>query len=72
MKDSKGIERKTGEEWLIRESGLYLPGVYEEIVNVYESYILTAEKAIHLKATREFQDNYGIKRKAGEEYLITN
>lgn len=29
-------------------------------------------KALHLKANRSFVDVYGVNRKAGEEYLITN
>lgn len=32
--DRKKTERKAGEEWLIRESGSYLPDTYEVVVDV--------------------------------------
>jgi len=58
MIDVKGVQRKTGEEWLIKEPGLYLPGVYEELVGVSDSYIITPVNALHLRASREFKDAY--------------
>lgn len=70
--DRKNIKRKEGEEWLVREKGAYLPGVYEEVVTMVDPIILTDDFALHLRATENFQDAYGIKRKAGEEWLIKN
>jgi len=32
-KDVKAIDRKVGEEWLIRDSGSYLPDVNEKVKN---------------------------------------
>ena len=32
--DRDGKARVAGEEWMVRRSGAYLPGVYEEIVSV--------------------------------------
>lgn len=29
--DKDGVARCTGEEWLVREVGAYLPGVFEEV-----------------------------------------
>ena len=29
--DKDGIHRATGEEWLVRDIGAYLPGVFEEV-----------------------------------------
>ena len=40
MIDKKGVERKTGEQWLIRESGTYLPLVYELVLEVAQPYTL--------------------------------
>lgn len=34
-KDSKNIERKVGEEWLIRDSGSYLPDVNEKVIFIF-------------------------------------
>jgi len=31
-KDVEGVPRKTGEEWLIRKTGAYLPDVNEKVV----------------------------------------
>eukprot|EP01110_Echinostelium_bisporum_P011759 TRINITY_DN57_c0_g1_i2.p1 TRINITY_DN57_c0_g1~~TRINITY_DN57_c0_g1_i2.p1 ORF type:complete len:845 (-),score=482.36 TRINITY_DN57_c0_g1_i2:190-2691(-) len=70
--DRTGAERKAGEEWLIRRSGAYLPGVDEEVVETVSSYILTEKKALHLKANRTFTDVFGKERKAGEEWLVTS
>jgi major vault protein len=66
-----GVARKTAEEWLVREEGAYLPGVFEEVVQVVQAVILTEKKAIHLRASRTFVDVYGKERKAGEEWLVT-
>lgn len=52
-KDHKGIERKDGEEWLIRDLGVYLPWIDEEIVdeNLIRALIITDTQAAHLRAT---------------------
>lgn len=70
--DASKTARKAGEEWLIREPGAYLPGVYETVVEVVNAKILTDYQAIHLRASRAFTDVYTIDRKAGEEWLITS
>ena len=31
LEDSNGVTRSTGEEWLVRDIGAYLPGVFEEV-----------------------------------------
>ena len=31
----------TGEEWLVKKVGAYLPGAYEEVVDVVDAYVLT-------------------------------
>lgn len=70
--DKKGVSRAAGEEWLIRESGAYLPGVNEEVVgSIIPAQVLTEKVALHLHATKTFVDVFGKKRKAGEEWLVS-
>ncbi|XP_069727917.1 major vault protein [Phaenicophaeus curvirostris] len=69
--DRNGTRRVTGEEWLVKRVGAYLPGVYEEVVDVVDAYILTDKKALHLRATRTFEDEQGRVRRTGEEWLVT-
>ncbi|XP_071945431.1 major vault protein-like [Antedon mediterranea] len=68
--DREGNLRVTGEEWLVKKVGAYLPGAYEEVVDVVNAYVLTEKKALHLRANRTFSDSKGVKRKNGEEWLI--
>mmetsp|Transcript_51631 Transcript_51631/g.129541 ORF Transcript_51631/g.129541 Transcript_51631/m.129541 type:complete len:817 (+) Transcript_51631:186-2636(+) len=70
--DAKGTTRLAGEQWLVRESGSYLPGVDEEFLESVPAHILTRAKALHLRATRTFVDVFGTARKAGEEWLVTH
>ncbi|KFO79479.1 Major vault protein, partial [Cuculus canorus] len=69
--DRNGTRRVTGEEWLVKRVGAYLPGVYEEVVDIVDAYILTDKKALHLRATRTFEDEQGCVRRTGEEWLVT-
>jgi major vault protein len=69
--DRSGKKRQAGEEWLHRKTGSYLPGVDEEVIETVNAYILTDKKALHLRATRTFDDALGKTRKAGEEWLVT-
>jgi len=71
LKDSEGNLRKAGEEWLIRREGGYLPKVGEDQVGIVKAVVLDDVTALHLQATSDFVDYYGIKRKAGEEWLVT-
>jgi len=64
-------KREAGEEYLIKTTGAFLPGVDEEIVETVNAYVLTEKKALHLRATRTFTDVFGKSRKAGEEWLVT-
>lgn len=57
---------------MVREVGYYLPDVNEEVVNHIKPIILNDLIAVQLRATKNFVDTYGIKRLAGEEWLITN
>ena len=68
--DRQGNERVTGEEWLVKKTGAYLPGAYEEVVDVVNAYVLTEKQALHMRAIRTFKDDFGLTRKNGEEWLI--
>ncbi|XP_044303805.1 major vault protein [Varanus komodoensis] len=70
-KDREGNKRVTGEEWLVKRVGAYLPGVFEEVVDVVDAFVLTEKKALHLRALKTFKDSQGIMRKTGEEWLVT-
>eukprot|EP01113_Clastostelium_recurvatum_P017882 TRINITY_DN210_c0_g1_i5.p1 TRINITY_DN210_c0_g1~~TRINITY_DN210_c0_g1_i5.p1 ORF type:complete len:887 (-),score=328.55 TRINITY_DN210_c0_g1_i5:121-2733(-) len=69
--DRKGAHRAAGEEWLVRDTGAYLPGVHEEVVGTINAYVLTEKTALHLMASRTFTDVFNKRRKAGEEWLVT-
>ena len=49
-----------------------MPQVNEEVMDVIKAITLTDKLALHLKAKRTFTDVYGVQRKAGVEWLITN
>ncbi|XP_076467466.1 major vault protein-like isoform X2 [Babylonia areolata] len=69
--DQNGKKRVTGDEWLIREPGAYLRGVWEEVVGIEMNITLTAEVGLHLKATQNIVDFLGKPRDAGDEWLLT-
>ncbi|GFR60178.1 major vault protein [Elysia marginata] len=69
--DRSGRPRVTGEEWLVKEVGAYLPGVYEEVVDVVKAYALTDKQALHVCALKTFEDDFGVSRNNGEEWLVT-
>jgi len=68
--DSEGKKRRAGEEWLMRKTGCYLPGVNEKVIGTPEAFILTEDKVLHLRAKTSFVDVFGTERKAGEEWLV--
>ncbi|KAG1672662.1 Major vault protein [Nymphon striatum] len=71
LQDRDGKTRVTGEEWLVRRTGAYLPSAYEEVVTVVDAYVLTEKEAIHVRATRSFTDILGKSHKNGEEWLVS-
>lgn len=68
--DREGRPRVTGEEWLVKKTGAYLPGAYEEVVDTVQAYVLTEKKALQMRALKTFKDDFGVVRKNGEEWLI--
>jgi len=73
--DREGNKRVTGEEWLVTKRGAYLPGVHEEVVGdnggIVSACVQTDSQAVHIRALRSFTDQFGFKRKNGEEWLVT-
>jgi len=69
--DKDGHARVTGEEWLYRRWGSYLPGVFEEVIHIVDGHTLTLNNALHMTAEKNLTDGIGKKRLAGEEWLIT-
>ncbi len=69
--DRDSNQRAAGEEWLVKRTGAYLPAVDEEITATVKAYVLTPQKALHLRASRTFKDIYGRNRLAGSEWLVT-
>ena len=65
------MDRVTGEEWLVSKVGAYLPGVFEEVLDTINAYVLTEKDALHLRAIRSHTDDFGSKRRTGEEWLVT-
>ncbi|EPQ17527.1 Major vault protein [Myotis brandtii] len=69
-RDRDGKERVTGEEWLVRSVGAYLPAVFEEVLDLVDAVILTEKTALHLRALQNFRDSRGVARRTGEEWLV--
>ena len=69
--DRVGNKHEAGEEWLWRQVGAFLPDVHEEVLGVISAHVLTEKKALHLKAMASFTDAFKVKRKAGDEWLVT-
>lgn len=67
-----GITRKAGEQWLVTTPGAYIPNVAEKVIGIVNPIVITNTSAVHLKATNNFKDCYGVERKAGETWLVTN
>ncbi|XP_047427484.1 major vault protein-like isoform X3 [Mugil cephalus] len=70
-KDRGGVQRVTGDEWLVCKVGAYLPGAHEEVIDIVNAFILTDKKALHVRALRPFKDAGGQDRRTGEEWLVT-
>ncbi|XP_062500939.1 major vault protein-like [Corticium candelabrum] len=66
-----GVVRVTGEEWLVRDEGAYLPDVFEEVLGLEKAYTLTLDAALHMRAMITGEDANGKERKAGDEWLVT-
>lgn len=52
--DREEIARVTGEEWLVKKTGAYLPGAYEEVVDIVNAYVLTDKVPFLSYTTKHF------------------
>ena len=71
--DWQGQRRVTGEEWLVKQVGAYLPGVFEDVIGICDAHILTDKVALHLRASKTFKDETTkppVQRRTGEEWLV--
>jgi major vault protein len=66
-----GQRRVTGENWLVKKLGAYLPLANETVVNIENGYVVTDNKALHLRALKTFTDDFGQTRNNGDEWLLT-
>ena len=69
---SDGKARISGQEWLVRKTGPYMPEAEEAIVGLINATILNDLIALRIKATSNFTDFYGIERRPGQEWIISN
>uniref|UniRef100_A0A8C5QM58 Major vault protein n=1 Tax=Leptobrachium leishanense TaxID=445787 RepID=A0A8C5QM58_9ANUR len=69
--DREDHQRVTGEEWLVKKVGAYLPGVFEEVVDIVNAFVLTDKRALHIRSSKTFRDEKGNLRRTGEEWLVT-
>uniref|UniRef100_A0A5K3FV97 Major vault protein n=1 Tax=Mesocestoides corti TaxID=53468 RepID=A0A5K3FV97_MESCO len=67
-----GKKRVYGEQWLVKEPGAYMLGAYEECVKTVTAYHLDEKHALHVRALRTHTDDFGKRRRHGEEWLITH
>ncbi|VDL96085.1 unnamed protein product [Schistocephalus solidus] len=67
-----GKKRVYGEEWLVKSVGAYMVGAYEERVKILEAFHLDEKHALRVKAKRTHVDDFGKRRRHGEEWLITH
>ncbi len=68
--NDKGTERQIGEEYLFKGPGTYIPRIEEEIVKTITQCVVKPNSALVLRAKHEFTDRTGVKRQAGEEWLM--
>ncbi|CAL8089784.1 unnamed protein product, partial [Calicophoron daubneyi] len=69
--DRSGNKRIFGERWLVRNPGIYIPGAYEEVIEKRKAHKLDEMATIRVKALITHIDDFGKKRKCGDEWLIT-
>lgn len=70
--DRSGVKRVQGEMWQYYEVGSFLPGVNEKVERVVKGYVLTDKSAIHVQASHDYTDQFGVMRRPAEQWLVTN
>jgi len=66
----KPEQRNAGDQWLFEGPATYFPSVEVDVVKTTEAIILRPNQALRLKARKACTDKDGIKRKAGQEWLL--
>lgn len=64
------ITRNPGDEWILYGPSYYLPKDEIEIVKEQRCSIIKNNQALVLRAKKDFTDRTGIKRKAGDKWLM--
>lgn len=72
FRDRKKIDRISGEEWLIRELGPYIPSAEEKVVSYVEPLYVSSTTALSMYALANFTDVYNVERKIGDRWLLTD
>ncbi len=62
--------RFAGDEWLFRGPGTYNPRVEVQVVEVIRAIVIKQNQALKLRARIDCVDHKGVRRLAGEEWLI--
>lgn len=70
--DAAGTKRIAGEEYLVRTVGSYLPILDEQVIGKVTATVLTPKVALLVQAKLTFVDQFGVQRKIGEQWLVTN
>ena len=52
----------SGEEWLVKKPGAYLPAVYEVVIKLEKGFTLTLNDALHICASINLVDGLGKSR----------
>ncbi|CAM5117501.1 unnamed protein product [Eretmochelys imbricata] len=61
----------TGEEWLVKRVGAYLPGVFEEVVDIVDAFVLTEKGRCISAPPRPSGTPEDTERRTGREWLVT-
>eukprot|EP01124_Arcella_intermedia_P015063 TRINITY_DN215_c0_g1_i1.p1 TRINITY_DN215_c0_g1~~TRINITY_DN215_c0_g1_i1.p1 ORF type:complete len:822 (+),score=121.89 TRINITY_DN215_c0_g1_i1:116-2581(+) len=64
------VKRQSGDEWLFRGPGTYLPAIEVQVVEITKAIIIKPNQALRLKARKDCTDFQAAPRKAGEEWLV--
>lgn len=66
----KKKQRTPGEKWMYRGPMNYIPNKNATVISLIDATIILPNEAIRLKALIDTEDKNGVKRLAGEEWLI--
>eukprot|EP01105_Mastigella_eilhardi_P013180 TRINITY_DN2997_c0_g1_i1.p1 TRINITY_DN2997_c0_g1~~TRINITY_DN2997_c0_g1_i1.p1 ORF type:complete len:858 (+),score=271.91 TRINITY_DN2997_c0_g1_i1:310-2574(+) len=70
FEDDKKTFRTAGDEWLFKGPGTYQPRIEETVAEKVSSIIIKDNEALKMRARFECIDVNGVKRVAGEQWLV--